>query len=112
MLIFASGSNPKVSCERQRVDECPLAHARSYVPIKHAGLKGGARCPPRAVRVPLAPSAWGTTRSTSNFLLAFLFLLAISFAPAATVPAPVTLRWLGDAAPSAPNGVTWGVPWP
>ncbi|WP_414662120.1 exo-rhamnogalacturonan lyase family protein [Horticoccus sp. 23ND18S-11] len=26
--------------------------------------------------------------------------------------APITLRWLGDAAPAAPNGVTWGVPWP
>ena len=25
---------------------------------------------------------------------------------------PVTLHWLGDTAPAAPNGITWGVPWP
>ena len=30
----------------------------------------------------------------------------------AAVPSPVTLHWLGDAAPAAPNGITWGVPWP
>jgi hypothetical protein len=31
---------------------------------------------------------------------------------AADLPPPVALRWLGDAAPAAPNGVSWGVPWP
>lgn len=25
---------------------------------------------------------------------------------------PVTLHWLGGTAPAAPNGITWGVPWP
>jgi len=25
---------------------------------------------------------------------------------------PVTLHWLGDLAPAAPVGVSWGVPWP
>jgi len=41
-----------------------------------------------------------------------LFLGAALSAYAATPAAPVTLHWLGDAAPAAPNGITWGVPWP
>src|SRR5262245_42609902 len=31
---------------------------------------------------------------------------------AAFAAEPVTLNWLGGAAPGAPNGVSWGVPWP
>ncbi|HUR59450.1 MAG TPA: Tat pathway signal sequence domain protein, partial [Opitutaceae bacterium] len=39
----------------------------------------------------------------------YLFLLSLGISTAAE---PVTLHWLGDAAPGAPNGITWGVPWP
>src|SRR5688572_19794501 len=41
-----------------------------------------------------------------------LFALSALLAASAFAAEPVTLRWLGDAAPAAPNGVTWGVPWP
>jgi hypothetical protein len=42
-----------------------------------------------------------------------LTLLSSAVLAGATFAAePVTLRWLGDAAPAAPNGITWGVPWP
>jgi hypothetical protein len=42
-------------------------------------------------------------------------LLAISFIAAAVTARSaesVTLHWLGDDAPAAPDGVSWGVPWP
>ena len=39
--------------------------------------------------------------------------LLLALLPVAVFAAePVQLRWLGDAAPAAPNGITWGVPWP
>ncbi len=41
-----------------------------------------------------------------------LSLLPAATTFAATPAEPVTLHWLGDAAPAAPNGITWGVPWP
>ena len=41
--------------------------------------------------------------------LTTLLLLATVHAHAAE---PVTLHWLGDTAPAAPVGVSWGVPWP
>ena len=37
-----------------------------------------------------------------------LFLLPL----AALAVEPVSLNWLGGTAPAAPNGVSWGVPWP
>jgi hypothetical protein len=45
------------------------------------------------------------------------FALALCAAPAAmpgaaASPAPVTLDWLGQAAPAVDDGVSWGVPWP
>ena len=39
-----------------------------------------------------------------------LALLVASSLPAA--PAPVELRWLGEAPPLLSSGVSWGVPWP
>jgi hypothetical protein len=48
--------------------------------------------------------------STRPLVLAIAFFSAI--ASAAAQPAPVTLHWLGGSAPSAPSGVSWGVPWP
>ncbi len=45
-------------------------------------------------------------------LLAFASF-ALAAEPPATSPAQsVTLHWLDDAAPAAPDGVSWGVPWP
>ncbi|HVS54530.1 MAG TPA: hypothetical protein VHD62_19395 [Opitutaceae bacterium] len=44
-----------------------------------------------------------------KFLAALLLPLAVGVA---AEPAPVALHWLGDAAPAAPDGVSWGVPWP
>ena len=39
-------------------------------------------------------------------------LALIVFASAVFAAEPVTLHWLGNAAPAAPDGVSWGVPWP
>jgi hypothetical protein len=58
-----------------------------------------------------------TTSSRLPFMDLRLALLlvcwgALNVAFAAEPASPVTLRWLGDAAPASPNGISWGVPWP
>jgi len=35
-----------------------------------------------------------------------------SLAAESATPQPVQLQWLGNATPAAPEGVSWGVPWP
>ena len=44
--------------------------------------------------------------------LVSIVLIAVGSLGAADAPKGVTLDWLGGAAPSAPEGVSWGVPWP
>ena len=42
-----------------------------------------------------------------------LFSALVLLLPLAVAAAePVTLNWLGGAAPTSPDGVSWGVPWP
>src|SRR4051812_47627894 len=43
----------------------------------------------------------------ASWVMAFLVCISCSLAAE-----PVTLHWLGDAAPGAADGVSWGVPWP
>jgi hypothetical protein len=47
-------------------------------------------------------------KSHPTRLLAFLFSAAL----AAAAPNNVTLNWLGNGSVNAPDGVSWGVPWP
>lgn len=52
---------------------------------------------------------------TSSRFLALLALAGTAFAADPVRPEPsrgVTLNWLGGTAPTAPDGVSWGVPWP
>jgi hypothetical protein len=59
--------------------------------------------------IPIPRSRESVTRLARVLPLALLIAGAVS---AAEPAAPVTLDWLGGAAPAVPAGVSWGVPWP